>query len=372
MNIFFCYKLNKYSGWGTLSLGYIKAFNEKNSIIFCNQKNNKLKIKQYPILRDPLIYLKNPFFVLIDSIKILKFLKVIKKKNKEGLTVHFLVEPYVLFLLFINKFFINKIFYSIGTYSNILANSFKFKIIFRKILSKLTHIIFLSNYIKKIILKKIVLTESTQIIILNPIVKINSKISNNNKKIFKILSVGAIKKRKGYHNLIEIMNILVNKHKLRIVLNIVGQINHNIYYNNLNHKIKKYNLEEYILFTGEINNKKLSELYKNCNIFALLSEQCDYNLDGYGIVHLEALARGKQVIISEESGAIDLKKVNKKIFISKPRSYKRISNFIKNVYNRKELLTSDENILIFKKNYENNLNIFKKFKTSLTTKKFKN
>jgi glycosyltransferase involved in cell wall biosynthesis len=370
MNIFFCYKLNKYSGWGTLSLSYIKAFNKKRSIVFCNEKNNKLKIKQYPILRDPLKYLKNPFFVIIDSIKIVKFLKQIKKKKNVKLNAHFLVEPYVLFLLIINKFFVNKIFYCIGTYSNILANSLKFTIIFKQILSNLTHVIFLSNYSKKIILKKIILKKFVKIIILNPILKINSKIRNDNKILFNILSVGAIKKRKGYHHLIEIMNILVNKYKLRIILNIAGQINDNIYFNSLILNIKKYKLEKYILFTGEINYKKLNQLYTNCNIFALLSEQQGYNLEGYGIVYLEALARGKQVIISEESGATDLRKINKKLFITKPRSYKKISKFIKNIYINKNNLTTYENKLIFKKNYENNLNIFTMFRNSLSTKKY--
>jgi hypothetical protein len=152
MNIFFCYHLDKYSGWGTLSINYINALNDKNSIIFCSKFNYQIKLKQYAILRNPLIYLKNPFLIFIDSFKLIKVLKKIKNKYKKELTLHIFVEPYILFLLFINRYFKKKIFYSHGTYSNILKNSLKFRIFFKKLLSTLTHLIFLSTYSKKIIL----------------------------------------------------------------------------------------------------------------------------------------------------------------------------------------------------------------------------
>ena len=366
MNIFFCYNLNKYSGWGTLSLNYINQIKKKNSIIFCCESNSKIKIKQYEILKDPMVYLKNPLWIFIDAFKIIMIIKKIQNFYKnEQLTAHILVEPYILFFLFINKFFKKKIYYIHGTYSNILKNSLKFRFFFKKILSITTHIIFNSNYSKKIILNNISLKKSCKSIILNPIIKLKTSIKKNKKNKFNILSVGAIKERKGYHHLIEVMNILINKFKLKITLNIVGEINENLYFKNLIKKVKKYKLEKNIFFNGKINNKQLNKFYECCDIFALLSNKNGYNFEGYGIVYLEALARGKQVIISKESGGIDIKKFNKKIFTTKPNAYKNISNFIKNIYSNKKILTPIENVLIYKSIYKNNINIFNKFKKTI-------
>lgn len=366
MNIFFCYHLDKYSGWGTLSINYINAFKEKNSIIFCNKSNSQIRYKQYAVLRDPLIYLKNPFLIFIDSFKLIKILNKINNKFKNKLTLHILVEPYVLFLIFISKFFKNKIFYCIGSYSNILANSLKFKFFFKIVLSLTTHLIFLSTYSKKIILNKVSVKKSCKIIILNPMIKLKTSTTKNKGKFFTILSVGAIKERKGYHHLIEVMNILINKFKLNISLNIVGNIDENIYFKNLISKIKKYKIEKNIIFAGKVNDNELNKFYNNCNIFALLSNKSGYNFEGYGIVYLEALARGKQIIISEESGGADIKKINKKIFTTEPDAYKNISNFIKKIYYNKILLTPRENVLVYRRIFKNNFDILNKFKNSIS------
>ena len=177
--------------------------------------------------------------------------------------------------------------------------------------------------------------------------------------------MGAIKERKGYHHLIEVMNILINKFGLFINLNIIGEVNEGLYFENLKNKIKHYKLEKNIFFTGKISDQKLNGFYKNCDIFALLSNRTGYHFEAYGIVYLEALAKGKQVIISKDSGGIDIKKIDKRIFVEKPKSYIKISNFIKNIYNNKIIITPKENILIYKKSYKKSVNIFNKFKNSL-------
>lgn len=367
MNIFFCYHLNKFSGWGTLSLNYISAFKKNNVIVFCNKANSQLKFKQYEVLRDPLKYLKNPFLIFIDSFKLIKIIKEIKNNSKKKISAHILVEPYVLFLIILNKFFKRKIFYCIGTYSNILTSSLKFRVIFRIISSLLTHLIFLSSYSKKMIINKIHVRKSCRILVLNPIIKLTTAITvkkKNKNKNFNIVSVGAIKERKGYHHLIEVMNILINKYKLSIILNIIGEVNERLYFENLKNKITNYKLEKNIFFTGKISDKRLDGFYKNCDVFALLSNQTGHHFEAFGIVYLEALAKGKQIIISKDSGGADIKKIDKRIFVEKPNSYMKISNFIKKIYNNKIIITPRENILIYKKSYENSVNIFNKFKNS--------
>ena len=95
MNILFCHKLDKLSGWGTLSLNYIKFFSKDNLIILCNKKNSNLDLKQYEVLREPLEYARNPFKLILDQGIIKEILK--KYSKNDNLNVHYLVEPYIYF-----------------------------------------------------------------------------------------------------------------------------------------------------------------------------------------------------------------------------------------------------------------------------------
>ena len=95
MNILFCHKLDKLSGWGTLALNYIKFFSKDNLIILCNKKNSNLDIKQYEVLRQPLEYVRNPLKLILDQGIIKEILK--KHSKNDNLNVHYLVEPYIFF-----------------------------------------------------------------------------------------------------------------------------------------------------------------------------------------------------------------------------------------------------------------------------------
>ena len=82
-----------------------------------------------------------------------------------------------------------------------------------------------------------------------------------------MLSVGMLKARKGYHNLIEVMNILVNKENKKFKLNIVGKSNNKNYDDLLFLKIKEYKLEKFVKIFTEINDNQLNEMYKKNLIY---------------------------------------------------------------------------------------------------------
>ena len=143
-----------------------------------------------------------------------------------------------------------------------------------------------------------------------------------------MLSVGMLKARKGYHNLIEVMNILVNKENKKFKLNIVGKSNNKNYDDLLFLKIKEYKLEKFVKIFTEINDNQLNEMYKKSHLFILLSEDQKNHFEGFGIVYLEALSFNLPIIVSNQTGAKDLKSVSNKIYFVDPKDFYTVSNLI--------------------------------------------
>ena len=138
-HFFFITVLDYKSGWDTLSFNYIKEFNKENIVVICNKKNPKYDYEQFDILHKPLDYIKNPFLIFSDYLKIKK---IFMRYNNYKKYSHFTVEPYSLLLPFISKFFITNIYYAIGTYSLELNKSIKTKILYYFAKKKFNKIIF--------------------------------------------------------------------------------------------------------------------------------------------------------------------------------------------------------------------------------------
>ena len=319
MNILFCNNLDNHSGWGSLSLSYIKKLKNKKLLVFCSKKNPNIKAKQYAILQNPLKYISNPFLFYNDSKKIIEIIKFHKKENIK-ISAHFIVEPYIFFIFFLNKVIDFNILYAVGTYSNYFAKSLKWKFLFKLLFKKIHVVIFVSNYVKEKI-SPYINFEHAKSLILNPyIVAKQSALKKKEKNILRILSVGAIKKRKGYFELVKAISNLNIKYPNRIKLTIVGNINEKKYYEKIKLFIKKKKIESLVNIKINLNNSQLNTCYKNSDLFILPSKEYGYNLEGYGIVYLEALSFGCEIMISKQSGATDIKKISKKFFIFSPNS----------------------------------------------------
>jgi len=116
-----------------------------------------------------------------------------------------------------------------------------------------------------------------------------------------VLSVGALKPRKGYH--ISIPAIAeVKKRYPDIKYYIVGGRPPEIYLN----LVKENNLQENVKFFENISDEQLIDLYYQSDIFLLPSvTENENDFEGFGLVYLEAGACGKPVIGAFGSGAED-------------------------------------------------------------------
>jgi phosphatidylinositol alpha-1,6-mannosyltransferase len=66
----------------------------------------------------------------------------------------------------------------------------------------------------------------------------------------------------------------------------------------------KFHVHDHVIFTGELNSAALKHLYAACDVFLLPSRtMADGNLEGFGIVFLEANLMGKPVIGGDSGGS---------------------------------------------------------------------
>lgn len=116
-----------------------------------------------------------------------------------------------------------------------------------------------------------------------------------------ILSVGTLKKRKGYEYSIKAFAEIAAKFpELKYV--IVGQGPER---EALNLQLATYNLQHRVKFFDRVEEDLLLSLYHNAELFILLSQDVGKDIEGFGLVFLEAAAGGLPVIATRGSGAED-------------------------------------------------------------------
>ncbi len=116
-----------------------------------------------------------------------------------------------------------------------------------------------------------------------------------------ILSVGALKKRKGYKYSIKAFAEIAAKFpELKYV--IVGQ---GLEQEKLESLVMSHGLQDRVVFLSDIGEDHLISLYQNAELFILLPQDIGKDIEGFGLVFLEAAAGGLPVIATKGSGAED-------------------------------------------------------------------
>lgn len=117
-----------------------------------------------------------------------------------------------------------------------------------------------------------------------------------------IISVGALKYRKGYHVSIPAFKLIADKYpSLKYI--IVGRQDLVSYFNKLQVLVKELDLESRVVFLEKITDKELVQYYNHASLFLLTPITTTDALEGFGMVYLEAGACGKPVIGTLGTGA---------------------------------------------------------------------
>ena len=118
-----------------------------------------------------------------------------------------------------------------------------------------------------------------------------------------ILSVGALKPRKGYHNSIRAFGIVAKKFE-NLNYIIIGQSEESDYARKLKDIVKENKLEKRVFFVSNgIDDARLLGFYRNAELFVLTPVEENNHFEGFGIVYLEAAASNLPIIAAYKSGA---------------------------------------------------------------------
>ena len=143
-----------------------------------------------------------------------------------------------------------------------------------------------------------------------------------------LLSVGRLVERKGYHWFIKnVIPRLIMK-KNNILYLIVGD---GKYYDKIKLTIKESHLENYVVMLGKVNFETLKILYNISDVLAMPNVPVSGDMEGFGIVALEATSCGIPVVSSDLEGIKDAVINEKNGFLVDPLNSKAFSEVIMNL-----------------------------------------
>ncbi|MBU1177119.1 glycosyltransferase family 4 protein [Patescibacteria group bacterium] len=294
--------LNIDSGWGRYSYNIIDQINknkEIKSIVLAEDAIGYSLVN--PILKKSC---KNLFFVFLNAFKARKYIKQCD-------IIHCLdAYPYGLIGTLANIGLNRKIIINVvGSYSIAPLEYKKEGKLLRRIYQKIKrdllywtykkadYVLSISAFTEREILKRVKL-KNTQIVHLGidfNKFQIDYSVNKNNKKEKMILSVGALKRRKGYYISIPAIAQVKKKYP-NIKYYIVADQSNQSYFKELKNLVAKHQLENNIIFLQKVSDKDLINLYYQSDLFLLTSVNIGLHFEGFGLVFLEANACGKPVI----------------------------------------------------------------------------
>lgn len=120
-----------------------------------------------------------------------------------------------------------------------------------------------------------------------------------------ILGVGQLRWRKGYHFSIRAF-AKVHAEFPDLKYMIVGKKYKDDYYERLQNLIDELKLRDCVFILEDINTKEqLADIYKGAELFCLFSQNVNHDIEGFGLVFLEAASAGLPVVGAKNCGADD-------------------------------------------------------------------
>ncbi len=116
-----------------------------------------------------------------------------------------------------------------------------------------------------------------------------------------ILTVGRLVKRKGHEDILRALVDVVKIHPdVRYV--IVGDGPNRAVIENL---ARDLGVDKYVTFTGEVSGSDMMRWLATCDVFAMTPRDINGDVEGFGLVYLEANVFGKPVVATRSGGVSD-------------------------------------------------------------------
>ena len=152
-----------------------------------------------------------------------------------------------------------------------------------------------------------------------------------------ILSVGTLRWRKGYHFSIRSFAKIAEEFP-NINYVIVGKKYKEDYYVRLQNVIDELHLRNRVFILEDVNDReKLAQVYKSAELFCLFSQNVNHDVEGFGLVFLEAAAAGLPVVGAKNCGIDDAVKEGENGFLVATRNPDDFANAILEILRDPEL-----------------------------------
>lgn len=116
-----------------------------------------------------------------------------------------------------------------------------------------------------------------------------------------VVTVGRLQKRKGQDMLIRALP-QIREAVPDVLYSIVG---HGAERESLEQLAAELNVQNHVEFRGETTDAELANCYRQCDLFALPNREIDGDIEGFGMVLLEAQACGKPVLAGDSGGTAE-------------------------------------------------------------------
>ncbi len=300
-------------GIETFVIGLLERITGHHVIVFTSSQGETSAYDQDWLDKFGVQVLRDKSKILLPSRRVTRNVKKIVTESDIDVVIFGAAAPLAFMSKSLRKIGVKKIIALTHGHEVWWAKVFPFNLAIKRIGASVDHLTYLGEFTRKAISKT--LSEKSR----NKLVRIAPGIDTahfipradgfekrvelglQDKKI--IISVGRLVHRKGQDKLIEAMPTILSKIPNAHLL-IVGE---GPYKNHLDKLAKKFSLEESVTFVGRILYDKLPTYLSAADLFAMPSRSRFFGLEveGLGIVYLEASACGIPVVAGNSGGAPD-------------------------------------------------------------------
>lgn len=310
--------LSATSGWSTYACNIIQeAINNDHEVCAVVEKEFPFfpeRITQYPILLSPHETILHPIRIFRQWFRLCSVVKVTKPD-----LIHIIVEPYTQIFSLPLPLKSPIVLTLHGTYATFpltlpagirrLMSSFFYK----RALKRIKKIISVSEMTRRKFLNFVMYSEQDILVIHNSIntPKNQHRIQSNNhdKEVFEIITVGAVKRRKGIHTAIQLFSYWADSRRKKVTYHIVGSIEESSDYVKSVRRLAEESISEYfqVKFYGQIDALQKNTLLEGASLYVHLEEVIDGSgdVEGFGIGIIEAASYGVPALVAKGSATVE-------------------------------------------------------------------
>lgn len=200
--------------------------------------------------------------------------------------------------------------YTHGEDINVATTSRELKWLTRRVLRSASAVIANSNFTRELLLKEWgvpagkvrLLHPGVDCDYFRPVVRddeVRSRLGWAGRRV--VLTVGRLQRRKGQDVMIEVVARLRERFP-DLLYAIVGDGEERP---RLNELVARHGVADHVQFLGEVKDAELLRCYQQCDVFALANRAVGKDVEGFGMVLLEAQACGRPVLTGNSGGTAE-------------------------------------------------------------------